>query len=389
MHYLSWILKAPRLMLALGAAIASAFNFYSFVVFPSLTQIADLDNFVRDNYLGGLYLFGIGSSVGSYSVYVFVIGKKKALLRYLILSFCTLSIIGLIGSCIARIPWSYICLLAGVCMHAAGFFLAGLIRQLRVQSASLLQVVQPLLFAVFLTFSALSDQLKLNWSICYLLSCFICVLIFAKSVDWVWLRETLHQAPLENPTWGKIVLRILFAVSFPLFFQLELILCGEFSNVNLGVYSMLQKLYASISISLFGSLGMLLLSEGLKDGQPVTINVNRPVVLMALSCSAIVPIVGLLVAEVTRSFVLPLDLMFMSSAVAFLFSLGSYLSLKVSIQNPMLGLLAFIIALITYCIFFITIKPDTAYTFLFISGVFFFTFSVVTLFLGKISIAIR
>lgn len=115
-------LRSKSLMLAVGAALASGFNFYSFVFLPTLVGTANLDEFIRANYLGGLYLFGVGSSIGSFSVYVFAHGKGNALFRYATISLVGLGLLGLGAVSLLDTLMSVVCLGAAFCMQVAGFF---------------------------------------------------------------------------------------------------------------------------------------------------------------------------------------------------------------------------------------------------------------------------
>lgn len=377
-------LRSKSLMLAMGSALASGFNFYSFVFLPALSGVGNLEIFVRDNYLGGLYLFGIGSSVAPFSVYVFACGKSLALFRYFSLSLAGLVLVGVVGIGIANMPWSYVCLTAAFCMHGAGFFLAGLIRQERILVASSLQVLQPALFAGLLTLHELGPLSGVNWALLYSLSCLICVLSFAASVNWQWLKSLLSEVASDPSGWGSIMARIALSVSFPLFFQLELILCGHFGHTNLGEYSMLQKLYASVSISLFGSVGVLMLSRSVKSGGDAHIGLDRVVIMMALACAACVPLIGGLVVLLGKSKEISMGLILLSTIVAFLYTTSSFLGLKMSAVKPYVGLRFFLCSLLVYGVLFIFMRPDSAFAYLSLAGLFFFVFTGMAVCFGRL-----
>ena len=362
-------LRSKSLMLALGSALASGFNFYSFVFLPALSGVGNLEEFVRDNYLGGLYLFGIASSVAPFSIYIFARGKSLALQRYSALSLMGLILIGIAGIGVANVPWSYACLAAAFCMHGAGLFLAGLIQQERIILASGLQIIQPALFAGLLSLHALGFLSGLNWTLLYSLSCFACLISFTAFADWKWLATTLKEASTEYPNWPSILARVMLSGSFPLFFQLELILAGNFSHANLGEYAMVQKLYASVSIALFSTVGMrMVIASPTGNG----ILLNKKVILMALSCTIFVFLIGSGIYILGKSHGVSMKLIFFSSIVAFFYTLSSFLGLAMNSGNPRLAFKSFICAVAAYSICYSIIQPKNSFDFLELAGLLFF-----------------
>lgn len=367
-------LKSKSLMLAIGSAFASGLNFYSYVVLPAYRGTASLDAFVRENYLGGLYLFGVASSVAPVTMYIFASGKFLTLSRYARLSFLALACIGLGGASIAKIPWSYACLFAAVCMHSAGLFQASLLQQERAFTASVLMVIQPVFFAALISAYEFGYVKGLSWSSSYFISCFTCMLIFAFYTDWSWFKSKLSEKPSVSTSYKSIVLRMAMSVSFPLFFQLELILFGLFTSADLGEYAILQKLYSSISVSLFSSIGILMLSRSLNNKHQQSPTINKQVIAMAAAATLCVLPVGFLVNTMGQNVNLSFLSIALSGAIAFLFTIGSFINLKLSTTDPTEAIKLLVVSLLFYGLLFIAIPPLSVTAYLAHAGLFFLVY---------------
>lgn len=370
-----YLFKSRGLLLSVGSGVASMFNFYSFLIFPSLVGTKMLESFAQDNYLGGFYLFGVGSSIAPLSVFILTSGRRIALKRYVLLSIFSLLAVCLSGYWLARLPWSYFCLLGAVCLHTAGFFLASLISDERIVAASVLQTVQPGLFAVFISLETVWAGVPINWSVAYLLSTLVSLSLFLAASNITRLWQLLAQEPTDVPSWGRIMSRVLLCVSFPLFFQLEQILCGKFSTASLGEYVMLQKLYSSISTSLFGSLGVLMLSRKLQDRQENFI--DSKVLLIALASAVCVLMVGTVVIYTGRAALLSVPLVAGCAVVAFFFTLCSFLGLMLVAIRPFLGLQILGFSFVMYLVSFWVWRPNSEAQLLFFAGGFFCTFFII------------
>jgi len=362
------LLSSKNFMLAVGAALASGFNFYSFVFLPTLAGTANLDEFVRANYLGGLYLFGVGSSISPFSAYVFTSGKGIALFRYLMISLVGLVFVALGGVSFLNTTESIFCLGAALCMQIAGFFLASLIRQERVLAASVLQILQPMLFAGLLTLHEFTGYSDLNWPLSYSLSCFIFVVVIAVFGDWNWLSENLTGPALTVTSWRSILVRIILSASFPLFFQFELILIGKFSFINLGDYAMAQKLYASVVISIFGSVGLRLVmveAEFPKSRAPL---VNTTVFIMAFIVLCVVLLVGFGLSFFGKERGISSGLVVGCAIVSAIYTVASYVSLLATRFKPDLAAKALFFSLSLYSVAFYLMAPQNSLSALILSG---------------------
>ena len=362
-------------ILSLGSGVASAFNFYSFVFLPSLLGTAHLEHFVRSNYLGGLYLFGIGASIAPMAIFILAAGRRSGLWRYIGVSAIAIPAILLGGHWLILSPWSYFCLLGALFLHVVGFFYASLIREERFLTACGVQVIQPFVFAVLISLGLLHIRIVLDWSVAYLISAVLSLVVFLAVSNFERIKNALSLPVSEKIGWTGIISRVAFCVSFPIFFQLELILCGRFSTVNVGVYAMLQKLYASISISLFSAIGVHLLSKHLDSKSGRNRLVDLESVLLAGACSLCTPIIGFGVLFFTHGGKgLNGHLILASGGVAFLFTVCSFVGLRLSALRPVLGLEFFGVSIALYLIGFLILRPETAVRFLFLASLFFGVF---------------
>jgi hypothetical protein len=368
------VIKSLRLPLVVSSSIASFFNFYSFVIFPAIRGTERLQEFVRTNYLGGLYQYLIGGSISVFSVYVLTAGYKRGLSRYAIVSLVILLVIGLGGAQFVRMPWGYFCLVGAVCLQLAGFFLATLVLDQSVIKVGLLQIVQPFFFAALISIYPISGHMDLDWSVAYLLSAIVGLTFFIAASDIAGIRAVLRHETIERTTWIGVLTRIAIGVSFPLFFQLELILCGTMTTVNVGLYAMLQKLYASVSISLFGSLGVAMLAEEVRAQTQSFITTK--LVILALACSVVVCLVGAVVSKFGSSVPLGSPLVASAALVAFLFAISSFVGMKLSVVRPYLSLFVLAFSLACYLCIFLIFRPKSAQGVLALAGLFFSMFLI-------------
>ena len=364
--------NSRRLILSLGSAAASAFNFYTYVFLPSLIGTASLEHFVKANYLGGLYLFGIGSSVSPIAIFVLSAGKRSALSKYVIVSVLGGVVILSGGWWLVMSPWSYFCIVGAICMHANGFFFASLIRDGRPIAASSALMIQPFSFATLISLKTLHIAIIADWSVLYLISAILGLAAYLMVANLHRMGETMSLPATEKIGWIGILLRVAFCVSFPLFFQLELILCGRLSTVNVGVYAMLQKLYGSISISLFSAIGVHMLARHLDEPSGRKRLVDRESVWLAGISAVCTPLVGFVVLLLTHGGKgLNGRLVIASAGVSFLFTVCSFVGLRLSAMRPILGLEFFAVSIALYMLAFMIMRPETAWQFLFLAALFF------------------
>lgn len=260
-------------------------------------------------------------------------------------------------------------------MHASRWiFLAAIIRQERILAASVLQILQPVLFAGLLTLHEFTGFSDLNWPLSYSLSCFTFVIVIALFGDREWLAKNVIGPTSVVTTWRSIFLRIILCASFPLFFQLELILVGNFSLINLGDYAVVQKLYASVAISIFGSIGLrLVMAVGVfpKAGD---ILATRKVGFMAFFVLFVVLLVGFIISFFGKGRGPSFELVVGSAIVSAIYTVASYISLLTTTFKPYLAVKALIFSLSLYVVAFFFIAPQTSSAVLMLSGLLFFAY---------------
>jgi len=138
---------------------------------------------------------------------------------------------------------------------------------------------------------------------------------------------------------------------------------------------MLQKLYASISISLFGAIGVHLLSNHLEEKPGRKRLVDLESTSLAGISAMCTPVVGFAVLLFTHGGKgLNSHLVIASAFVAFLFTICSFVGLRLSAARPLLGLEFFGTALALYLVSFAILRPATAGGFLFLASIFFGSF---------------
>ncbi len=362
------IIGSKSLILALGSILTAGINFYSLVILPAYGEIHSLGSFVRHNYLGGLYLYGVVSSVGVLGVYILSVGKFVALYRYILASLAIIFLICTAGAGMAEIPWSYICLVATIFLHIIGLLQIVLIRQGKAVLACISLMLQPMAFALFATIQYFGWINRFEWSLFYLISCLISFLFYFACADWSWIRKSIAGKPVEFANWGSIISRMLLSISFPLFFQLELILFGHFGTSDVGEYAIIQKMYSSISISIFSSVGILIVGEGVSKGGYYFLLLNKKIFFVGFVSALCVLPLGLIISSVGKGMEIDFKTIFVSSLLAFMLSVCSFVNLGLSIRRPFLALGLLIGSFIFYLISFFISSPEVPFAYLLNAG---------------------
>lgn len=366
-------------MLMAGSLLASALNLFAFVVFPMWSGTVGLEQFVRDNYVGGMYLFGIGSSIAPIGVFIFHGGAGPALKRYLMISAGAFILALSVCVFMPRPVASISCLLGAACMHAAGFFLAALMHGERAFAVSLLKLVQPLMFAAALVLDRYELIPSKPWAYWYLLACVAGVLVFALTVRWHALVQSLRAPPTLATDWAGLTQRMGMSVSMPLFFQLELIIIGHFTSLNVAVYAILQKLYSSVSTSLFGSLSVLMTMARLKRGEPAQRGGGLlPELFLSAACAVIVLGVGFGLTQTHQGHLLQPEMISLAALVSGLFSMASFIAMRITAITPRRGMMALVIAMVAYGAVLTIWKPTSEVAFLALAGMVFGMIIVIT-----------
>ncbi len=362
--------RVQALLLVCGSAAASALNFYSFVLLPTFLGAATLERFVRDNYYAGLYMASVVASVAPLTMFILRSGGHMALRRYASVAMLLWMTLVAGWSAWGSDGWAFGCLVAALAMHGAGFLLASLLEEGRAGAAAALQLLQPLLFAVMVTVDVVLGGAH-RWALWYLVSSALCLAALLMAADWRRLSVRLASVQAPVTSWLDLLARIAASVSFALFFQLELILAGSFSSLDLGSYAVYQKLYASVAISLFGSVGVWLLARIRLDNVGA---LAKWLLAFCLTSFVAVMAVGVLVDQIDRTHLLSLDMTLLAACVAALFTACALVSLLLQHRHPLDVLGSQCAALALYLAVFSMVRPVDTRDMLLCCATFFMAF---------------
>jgi hypothetical protein len=191
--------------------------------------------------------------------------------------------------------------------------------------------------------------------------------------DWKWLVGVISEPTSKRLKWHSVLARIILSVSFPIFFQLELISIGYLSSVNLGEYAVIQKLYASVTTALFSFVGLRILMERIDSLKSEGALIDTSVAFMSVIVFCVVLLVGFSLSFLEKSNWLSFNLILASAIVSALYTISSFLSLLTSTFKPHLAAKAFFSSLTLYVGAFYLFTPQTATDSLILSGLLFFS----------------
>lgn len=324
-----------------------------------------LDLFVRDNYAGGFYLFGIASSVSIVTTKLVSYHDIKSIAKYAQFS-------ALIGGCVLLSLYQYIqsvtalsCILAAVLLHANGFMLAILIRLKRIRICAILQVLQPFLF---LGGILLADRFDLMWAYCYLASVVVAFVIFLRVLSKgdfynLFTNETVNRTTISL---RSLLMLIVASMSFPLFFQLELFFVGEFTKVNLGEYTILQKMYSSVSVALFSGLLVYMYGESKQGFQ------WRKIFTLPLLSAFVVCCLEVVLSLLGKG--VDIQLLIVTVITSYIFSVAMFITFAMNIDNAKLNIKLLFFAMLVYTVMLFNIRTESALQMLLLSLFFYGTY---------------
>lgn len=371
MRIIAQFRNAGSVHLILGAVVASALNFYAFVIAPSLFAVSHLGQFVKDSYLSGFYMAIAVSSIMPFCVFMFRLGGQTALRRYVQISLITAVFISISGIGIARLPWSYMMVASALIMHVAGFYLGALIHQERTLLIAVLQSLQPFLFACFITLNQFVSDASIPWSGLYLLSATLAITMFVATARYHQIRSDIAAVQQSNVSTFAVLAIITATVSFPIFFHIELFLIGNFGSIALGEYAIVQKLYGSVATSLFGSVGILILNRSFDDKNAKIHFLPKEVIVIAGFASASVPAIGFLIFLVDRSSALTVPILLLCAMTAFFYTLCSYSAMRLSVIGPTKSLQLVSFSTLCYTALFFALAPDSSQDYMMLALAFF------------------
>ena len=358
-------LLAPEHLLVLSSLFTSGINFIIYVIYPSLMGAGSLDLFIRDNYAGGFYLFGIASSVSIVTTKLISYHDIKSVTKYAQIS-------TLIGGCVLLSLYQYIqsitalsCILAAVLLHANGFMLAVLIRLKKIRICATLQVVQPFLF---LSGILLAISFELMWAYCYLISVAVAFVIFLRVLSKGDFYDLFSNKIVRRTTISlrSLLMLIVASMSFPLFFQLELFFVGEFTKVSLGEYTILQKMYSSVSVALFSGLLVYMYGESKQGFQ------WRKIFTLPLLSAFVVCCLAIVLSFLGKG--VDIHLLFVTVITSYIFSVAMFITFAMNVDNATLNIKLLFVAMLVYSIMLFSIDIESALQMLLISLSFYGTY---------------
>jgi len=334
-------------VLILSSLFTSGVNFAIFVIYPTLIGTDALDAFIRNNYAGGFYLFGIASSVSIIATKIISTYNWQSLIRYLIFSFSAFLAVILFFYNYTFNTNSILCVLSAFFLHLNGFMLAVLIRENKITPCFYLQIIQPLFFLVGIS---LSIDFDYSWVYSYSLSVLIAFIVFLYFFNLNRVRVLLLSNCSNGSARGllsyqHLLLTLISSMSFPLFFQVELFFVGEFTTLALGEYTVLQKMYSSVSVALFS--GVLVHLYGTSGGQIMPF---KKMLKLPLLTSFVVSCVAIFLNLLGKD--LSLLTLLLTVITSYIFSIAMFASFAMSIKNAKVNIYFMAISLSLYLFVF-------------------------------------
>lgn len=348
---------APEHLLVLSSLFTSGINFIIYVIYPTLMGANSLELFVRDNYAGGFYLFGLASSVSVVTTRLISFHDMKSVSKYVQLSM-------LIGGLTFLVLHQYIqtitalsCILAAVILHANGFMLALLIRLKKIRACAILQVVQPFIFFVGIM---LASNYEVTWAYFYLLSVVIAFIFFYKLISNKEYCDLFAKNTARTTISFSNLLKLIFAcMSFPFFFQLELFFVGEFTSLSLGQYTIIQKMYSSVSVAMFSGLLVYMYGESEQGFH------WRKILILPLLSASVVCCLAIFL-NFFEGFV-DFHLLIVTIITSYVFSVAMFISFAMNVNNTMLNIKLLFFSILVYLFLLLSVQIDSAYQMLLIS----------------------
>lgn len=334
-------------ILILSSLFTSGINFAIFVIYPTLIGTDALDAFIRNNYAGGFYLFGIASSVSIIATKIITTYNWQSLIRYLIFSFSAFLVLILFFYNYTFNINSILCVLSALFLHINGFMLAVLIRDNKITPCFYLQIVQPLFFLIGIL---LSFYFGYSWAYSYSLSVLIAFIAFLYFFNLSRIRVLLlsnrsNGSPRGLLSYQHLLLTLISSMSFPFFFQVELFFVGEFTPLALGEYTVLQKMYSSVSVALFS--GVLVHLYAANKGQAMPL---KKMLKLPLLTSFVVSCVAIFLNVLGKD--LSLFTLLLTVITSYIFSIAMFASFAMSIKNAKMNICFMAISLSIYLLAF-------------------------------------
>lgn len=382
MRALNQLKSSGASLLAISSVLASILNFYSFLVFPVVWPSEQLGIFIQHNYLGGSYMAIIGSSIIPMSIFLLNNGGRFSFRNYFLISFFILFVVVVVGANFTFFPYTYYGLGAAILLHLQGLPLALMIRQERTNAVFLCVLVQPFVFAVLLTLGLFFTFNNISWIYFWFIASIASVIFFFYMTGWKEIIFFMKRDDIANISLNSLLSRMFVASAFPIFFQLELILVGNYSSIDLTEFAIFQKLYISISVSLFSNLSVLLIAQDLKTNGSLSVFPDIRAFLLGFFSMVVVISVGYAMTFIDSSERLEVSEIFVVGLVSIAFTVCSYMNLRQVQTKPMLAGISFFVAITTYVVIFYTFTPESIIDLMFLSTIYFILYILISTFIG-------
>ena len=192
----------------------------------------------------------------------------------------------------------------------------------------------------------------------------------------------MKRDDVTNISLNSLLSRMFVASTFPIFFQLELILVGNYTSIDLSEFAIFQKLYISISVSLFSNLSVLLIAKDLKTNGSLSVFPDIRAFLMGFFSVMVVLSVGYALTFIDTGNRLDISEIFTAGLVSFAFTVCGYMNLRQVQVKPLLAGISFVGAFTTYVVIFYKFTPESIIDLMFLSTGYFISYILISTLIG-------
>jgi hypothetical protein len=215
---------------------------------------------------------------------------------------------------------------------------------------AMIQIIQPF---IFLGGILIATYYELVWAYFYLVSVALAFVIFLR----IYLRDNIYNLFTNNSVkkttinFQSLFILVLASMSFPVFFQLELFIVGEFTKFNLGEYTIVQKMYSSVSVALFSGLLVYMYGESKQGFNWKNICTLPLLSAFVVCCLAIV--LAFLGKDLDKS------LLVVTVIVSYVFSVAMFITFAMNIDNTVLNIKLLFISMSVYLLAIVFINIES------------------------------
>ncbi len=342
-----------------GPLIASLSNFCIFIIFPLAFDDSGMGSFIKSNYLGGLYLFGVASSTTPVTLLAF---KQKNFTFIFVYFFLSLLLIVLLPvfeySFNLGISFglkTYICLFSALFLQYTSFVLAKLVILERARDILTLVIIQPLSFLIILLINIIFN-FEIDWAFIYFFSCMASV-YFAQQLNSDLRPIFFGYTSSIKSVLAKLIAVMIGGVGISLFLQIEQIFVGRVLYLDIEKFVIFQKIYSSIPIALLTIYGSYLVKKALQINLTFTESFNLIIVGIFVFCFSL--IFQFFLITIFPGYKLLSDMIFFISICSAIFSVVNIIFMRHVIFKPLQTSIICLISQIIYFFILFVFRPDT------------------------------